>query len=250
MAAYYNECDPYNVLWLRALINAGLIADGDVDSRSIVDVSADDLNGYDQCHFFAGIGGWSYALRLAQWPDDQEVWTGSCPCQPFSTANAQAEGLIDDRHLWPAFRALITQRRPGVVFGEQVPNAANQGWLDIVFDDLEAENYSCGALILRASMFGASHRRRRLYFVADTSNPRLEGYSPVQQAVPRPTSSQKFVFSDTFTQARRVLAGDYGSLLLSHGVSFLLEQSAIKGYGNAIVPQVAAAFIEAYIDSR
>ena len=32
----------------------------------------------------AGIAGWSFALRLARWPDTRPVWTGSCPCQPFS----------------------------------------------------------------------------------------------------------------------------------------------------------------------
>lgn len=86
MTAYYNENDPYAAQWLRNLITAGHIAKGDVDERSIVDVRADDLRGYTQCHFFAGIGGWSLALRLAGWPDDRPVWTGSCPCQPFSAA--------------------------------------------------------------------------------------------------------------------------------------------------------------------
>ncbi len=102
MTAYYNELDPFAAAWLRELIADGLIADGDVDERSIVDVCADDLAGYDQHHFFAGIGGWSYALRLAGWDDDREVWTGSCPCQPLSVGGKQ-RGHADSRHLWPAF---------------------------------------------------------------------------------------------------------------------------------------------------
>jgi DNA (cytosine-5)-methyltransferase 1 len=77
--AYYNEIDPFAAAWLRELIKAGLIADGEVDERSIELVRPDDLRGFTQCHFFAGIGGWSYALRLAGWPDDRDVWTGSCP---------------------------------------------------------------------------------------------------------------------------------------------------------------------------
>ena len=67
MTAYYNEFDPFAAAWLRELIAAGLVASGDVDERSIVDVQAGDVAGYAQCHFFAGIGGWSYALRLAGW---------------------------------------------------------------------------------------------------------------------------------------------------------------------------------------
>src|SRR3990167_3813886 len=73
MTAYYNEIDPYAAQWLRNLIKAGHIAPGDVDERSIVDVRADDLRGYTQCHFFAGIGVWSHALRLAGWPDELAV---------------------------------------------------------------------------------------------------------------------------------------------------------------------------------
>ena len=90
---YYNEFDPYAAQWLRNLIDAGHIPKGEVDSRSIKDVSASDLTGFVQCHFFAGLGGWSHALRLAGWPEDRPVWTGSCPCQPFSAAGAGGGAL-------------------------------------------------------------------------------------------------------------------------------------------------------------
>src|SRR4051812_41930250 len=112
--AYYNEIDTHAAAWLRELIKAGLIADGEVDERSIADVQPGDVRGFTQCHFFAGIGGWSYALRIAGWPDERHVWTGSCPCQPFSSAGAQAGGN-DSRDLWPAWRVLIAECRPGVV---------------------------------------------------------------------------------------------------------------------------------------
>src|ERR1700691_2565119 len=125
MTAYYNEWEPYPAQWLRNLIKAGLIAPGDVDERSIKDVKPDDVRGYTQCHFFAGIGGWSYALRLAGWPDDRPAWTGSCPCQPFSQAG-QRKGVADERHLWPKFFRLITFCRPAVVFGEQVAAKAGR----------------------------------------------------------------------------------------------------------------------------
>ncbi|WP_195832036.1 DNA cytosine methyltransferase, partial [Yersinia enterocolitica] len=119
MTAYYNEIDPYAAQWLRNLIRAGHIAPGYVDERSIEDVRPDDLREFTQCHFFAGVGVWSYALRQAGWPDDKPVWTGSCPCQPFSAAG-KGDGFNDDRHLWPSFAWLIEQHRPSIVFGEQV----------------------------------------------------------------------------------------------------------------------------------
>ena len=167
MVSYYNEIDPYAAQWLRNLIANKLIADGDVDERSICDVAAADLHGYTQCHFFAGIGVWSYALRLAGWPDDRPVWTGSCPCQPFSAAG-KGMGFDDERHLWPEFHRLISQCRPPVVFGEQVASKDGLAWLDTVQSDMEASGYATAAADLCAAGVGAPHIRQRLWFVAQS----------------------------------------------------------------------------------
>jgi DNA (cytosine-5)-methyltransferase 1 len=162
--AYYNEFHKPAAAWLRELIRRGLIARGDVDERSITEVQPDDLRPYGQCHFFAGIGGWSLALRLAGVPDDRPVWTGSCPCQPFSAAGSQ-RGSDDERHLWPAFADLIRKCRPGIVFGEQVAGAAGSAWWDHVAADLEAANYAAAAANLGAHSVGAPHIRQRLVWV-------------------------------------------------------------------------------------
>lgn len=160
---YYNEFDPNAAAWLRELIAGGLIPPGEVDERSIADVTPDDLRGFTQCHFFAGIAGWSYALQLAGWNANRPVWTGSCPCQAFSTAGKQ-KGFADERDLWPTFFNLIKECRPEYVFGEQVENAIKHGWLDRVYRDMEAEGYSCGSVVLGAHSIGAPHQRQRLYW--------------------------------------------------------------------------------------
>ena len=180
MSTYYNEIDPFAAAWLRSLIAAGHIAPGDVDERSITDVSPDDLVGYQQCHFFAGIGGWSLALRLAGVPDDAPVWTGSCPCQGLSIAGKRGmraddwqrlraehpDPVTDARHLWPAFARIIREHRPAVVFGEQAASADGRTWLTAVRADLEDLGYGVGAADLCAAGVGAPHIRQRLWWGA------------------------------------------------------------------------------------
>ena len=173
MTAYYNEIDPFAVAWLRELIKAGEIADGEVDERSIEDVLPKDLMGFTQCHFFAGIGVWSYALRQAGWQDDRPVWSGSCPCQPFSAAG-KGKGFADERHLWPAFFHLVSQCSPAIVFGEQVASKDGLSWIDLVQTDMEGSGYAFGAVDTCAAGFGAPHIRQRLYWVAERSSAGLE----------------------------------------------------------------------------
>lgn len=165
-AAYYNEIDPFAAQWLRNLIAAGHIAPGEVDERSIEDVTPDDLRGFTQCHFFAGIGGWSYALRLAGWPDNRPIWTGSCPCQPFSSTGKGA-GFGDDRHLWPAFGWLIKQCRPQRIAGEQVAGGRADPWFDLVQNDVERMGYAFGLTPFPAAGVGAPNERERAYWVAN-----------------------------------------------------------------------------------
>lgn len=165
MSALYNEIEPYAVEWLRNLERAGHVAPGRVESRSIVELTPADVAGATQFHTFAGIGVWSHALRLAGWPDDLPVWTGSCPCQPWSVAGGGG-GFDDERHLWPEWFRLIRECRPPVVLGEQVASKSGLAWLDAVFADMEGAGYACAAFDLCAAGVGAPHIRQRLYFAA------------------------------------------------------------------------------------
>jgi DNA (cytosine-5)-methyltransferase 1 len=192
LSAFYNENDPKAAAWLRELILAGQIAPGVVDERSISDIQPHELAPYTQCHFFAGIGGWSLALRLAGVPDSRPLWTGSCPCQPFSVAG-EGRGEDDERHLWPDFFGLIRLCRPAIVVGEQVASKAALGWLDGVCADLEGACYAVGAADLCAAcageegegwvvrgdqaaweqiIVGAPHIRQRLYWLGHADSGR------------------------------------------------------------------------------
>lgn len=248
MKAYYNEHDKFCAQWLRNLIAAGHIADGDVDDRDIQEVKPDDLEGYTQVHLFAGIGGWSYALRLAGWPDDRPVWTGSCPCQPFSCAGKR-KGKADPRHLWPEMWRLVAKRRPAVVLGEQVASADGCEWLAGVFADLDAMGYRVAGADLCAAGVGSPQIRQRSFWLADRKG--VEAWAEKAGDVLRVPGS---AWANGVRQAggccskhRRVRRRPPAVRLVADGVSENVAR--LCGAGNAIVPQVAAEFIAAYMEA-
>jgi DNA (cytosine-5)-methyltransferase 1 len=265
---YYNEWDKYAAQWLRNLIDAGHLPEGEVDERSIADVSPDDLIGFTQCHFFAGIGGWSLALDLAGWPRHREVWTGSCPCQPFSSAG-QGGTFSDHRHLWPEFNRLIESRRPRVVFGEQVASKDGLAWLDLVQADLEIADYTSAAIDLCAAGIGAPHIRQRLYWVADTYVPDENQWAPSREQSVRDQGGadhQGMEHAASYgrkewrpesgwrgAELRRGTDGiarpiESGIEPLANGIPARMDK--LRGYGNAIIPSLASEVIGAYLECR
>lgn len=245
MPAYYNEWEPNVAEWLRELIKEGVVAPGDVDTRDIREVKADDLRGYTQCHFFAGIGGWSVALRLAGWPDDRPVWTGSCPCQPFSLAGERA-AQSDERHLWPDWYRLIRESKPATIFGEQVKSAITYGWLDDTFYDLEASDYACAAAAITACSVQAANEGERVYFVAKANSARLPAWHESgmfeRQAEPQPRGELERILAKGNWREWETASG---LRLLDDGVP--KRMGAIKAYGNAIDPGLASHFIAATV---
>ena len=244
MTAYYNENDPYAAEWLRNLIAAGHIAAGDVDERSIKEVQPDDIKNYTQCHFFAGIGVWSHALRRAGCHDEQPIWTGSCPCQPFTNAGQQ-KGFDDERHLWPVWFDLIRQCRPPIVIGEQVASALQ--WLDLVSSDMEREGYAFGASDLCAAGFGGSHIRQRLYFVG-MADPDSLGLS--RESWPCRTQE----FGATQRGVPDMLTLEDGTSRPFKPLVFPLADAPparvgrLRAYGNALDAETATQFCGAVMD--
>lgn len=268
MTAYYNDFDPQVCDWLEELIRRGHIAQGVVDRRSILDVAPADLRGFTQCHFFAGVGGWSYALRLAGWQDSWPVWTGSPPCQPFSAAGRQL-GQNDERHLAPHFAELIASCRPPILFGEQVASSAVFGkaasnakrprdghaalaewcWLDDLSDRLERAHYAVGASDIPAASVGANHPRQRAFFGAiEYSDPERSGWKRLvdDYGLSCRDLAAHPVSCDAFTQFRVSLAAGRTDVLPIDGLPVGVGRSVIKGFGNAIVPQAAAHFIQVF----
>lgn len=261
---YYNEFDEPTAHWLKGLCDNGLIPQGVVDTRSIVDVDPEELQRYTQCHFFAGIGGWAYALKLANAPKELNIYTGSCPCQPFSNAGKK-KGMEDGRNLWKVFYEIIDRNRPAVVLGEQADTAIRFGWLDVVCNDLEASGYSTGASVLTASMLGSPHTRRRLYWggvqknaLEDSNGIRLKrelslGNQRGSTGQLQPHGEESVPSGKRFWDDGEWHQGTNGKSYLFQPRDFPLVNGVpnrvlkCRGYGNAIVPQVGSMFIKALI---
>ena len=268
---YYNDNDPYCVGWLHNLIAARQLPLGEVDGRDVNEVNADDLEGHEQCHFFAGIGGWPYALRLAGWKGP--VWTASIPCQPLSSAGRR-KGHADERHLWPAFHRLIAECRPAIIFGEQVASKDGREWLAGVRADLEDTGYAVGAANLPACSVGAAHERQRLWFVADAYgqakpvcalNAEVEAAQEASAYADQPRLPGRGEAGENGTNAGNLKARHRSSNNLTrviprydwshqpvlgsriHGIPNRVDQ--VRAYGNAIVPQVAAEFVRAFMEA-
>ena len=224
---YVNEIDPYCAQWLQNLMDAGVLPPGHIDTRSIEDVTPNDLAGYTQCHFFAGLGGWIYALDLAGWPRDRPVWTGSCPCQPFSAAGKGA-GFADERHLWPAWQHLIAQRKPATVFGEQVASKAVDDWIDLVHADMEGLGYAFGSVPFPSAGVGAPHIRDRNYWVADTRSAGL------QERV----SDGRVQRAEVLAQQGEAVVRDGAIVRLGHAE--LSAQERQRQHGRQVVPEQEA----------
>lgn len=267
----YNEIDEYAADWLSNLITAGQLPPGKVDRRSIKELEGHDCG--ETTHLFAGIGGWPFALRLAGWPDDQPVWTGSCPCQPFSQSGKRA-GRNDERHLWPHMFRLIRECCPATILGEQVSSDAGLEWVDGVFADLEKEGYACGACDLGAASFGAPHIRQRIFWCAVSESPTRQ---PHRRAISQGERQDRQKGDHRLTsldanrlpwEAYEVVACSDGKRRTGPGIfplAFGIPEGMgrgvpelagvvrrarsnrvrrIKGYGNAIVPHVAAEFVK------
>lgn len=285
---YYNENDPKIAKWLLNLVRAGIIPFGIVDTRSIEEVTPGDLQGFTQHHFFAGIGGWPLALRLAGWPTDKPVWTGSCPCQPFSVAGKQ-KGTNDERHLWPVWADLIAECNPPIIFGEQVASPDGRNWLADVRNSLEAVDYAVGAADLCAASVGSPHIRQRLYWVGYSEREGLErlqrygdssrGWENENRPVTKTnvssgladTSSERCERERLFVlergQVEEVLQTTWSDEVIyiecefdgkyrpaKSGIPLLVDGVSnrlvkLHGIGNAIVPPLAAMFIKAFVES-
>ena len=189
-----------------------------------------------------------------------DILTGGFPCQDASMAMQHGggqTGLEGDRTgLWTHMVRAIREIRPGYVIAENVENIlrTNNGRdFRTILSELDGLGYNAEWRVTRASEVGACHQRARCYLVGYTSSIRLQEresfFANVEKEV---------------IQGRRWVNGTTGTVgvswpnqppvsWLDDGIPEWMAQTsfrgwkhkAIKGYGNAITPQVALQIFKA-----
>jgi DNA (cytosine-5)-methyltransferase 1 len=195
-----------------------------------------------------------------------DILTGGFPCQPFSTAGKR-KGTEDERYLWGEMLRAIQEIKPKYVIAENVFGITNiDGGLvfNQVCVDLENEGYEVQPFIICAAAKNAPHRRDRCWFIANTSNDGNQRGSCKVQIESKKQSIQKRYDIQQFEQPIDIrqkmesscnwsnfptqspfCGGDDGISRQLDGVTFSKWRAhSIKGYGNAIVPQIAYQLFE------
>ena len=99
------------------------------------------------------------------WCGVVDLITGGYPCQPFSVAGKR-RGTRDRRHLWPDVFRVVREIRPSICFFENVPGHLRLGYAR-VRADLRSTGYTVTEGLFTAAEVGASHKRERLFILAN-----------------------------------------------------------------------------------
>jgi len=221
------------------------------------------------------------------WAGSIDILTGGFPCQPYSNAGKR-KGTNDERDQWPQMLRAVQEIKPRFVVGENVPGLLSWNG-GLVFEqvcaDLEAEGYEVQPLLLPAAGLNAPHRRERLWLVAHarlqrqaerqeqsvgfdelcqkrfTSNAkgeRMEGMRANREQKPQsqvtaglPGCNSSGNGWQNFPAEAPICSGDDGLPTKLDGITFSKwRKESIKGYGNAIVPQVAFQIFKAIQETQ
>lgn len=216
---------------------------------------------------------------------DKTILTGGFPCQPFSVAGSK-RGTSDDRYLWPEMLRVITDVRPRWVIAENVAGLLSMAQpvrvsamgaggdlfgedsytqeeyeclADRICRDLEDISYKVIPLLVPACAVGAPHRRDRVWFVAHSDRVgggELLDTSPAARARERDelfASSFAVPNWQSFPNFSPLCGGNDGVPTELAAIPFSgWRKRSMTAIGNAIVPQVAHAIIQAiqYVEQK
>lgn len=164
-----------------------------------------------------------------------DVICGGFPCQPFSQAGLR-RGPADERWGWPWMLECIRGIRPRYVLVENVSTLVQDSWAwGTILSDLHLLGFDAWWETLRASDFGAPHRRERVYLVAHPQG--CDGADTHQPAAPWAQEHKP--------RGSRGRSG-WGNWIpepaldrVAHGIPRRVVHDPLFALGNAVVPQVS-----------
>jgi DNA (cytosine-5)-methyltransferase 1 len=162
-----------------------------------------------------------------------DVICGGFPCQDISCAGKGAGIHAERSGLWWEMLRIIRLVRPRFVLVENVAALLNRG-LDEVLGSLAESGYDAEWQVLSADMFGAPHKRRRMFIIAYPSDRRTErGISSPGNAYPNVRRGGRKKDLRWETDEPMLYRSDDGLPKKLH------RDQRLRALGNAIVPQCA-----------
>lgn len=174
-----------------------------------------------------------------------ELICGGFPCQPFSNAGWR-NGSKDNRNLWPEYFRIIKEIRPKWVIAENVASllTSERGRFFLgILRDLASIGYDAEWHVISACSIGFPHVRKRLFIIAypagnGCKRNLLEVDSQKIQNISSKTLGTRNWLGYSLSDIPKLLASP-GNCRLPDGIpSTLAIRPALRGYGNAVIPQI------------
>ena len=169
----------------------------------------------------------------------------------------EQKGSDDIRYLWPEMLRVIREFAPHWVVAENVPGILNIA-ADEVCSDLEREGYEVAIFDYEAAAVGATHRRRRIAFVAHSNSQLRRGILPRKCGEEVERNKEKSIRGCDWGRVNQreqiapLLSAGETKLIKplifrsDDGVSDKLDRN--KCLGNAVVPQQFYPIFKAIAD--
>jgi DNA (cytosine-5)-methyltransferase 1 len=186
------------------------------------------------------------------------VITGGFPCQDISVAGKQAgigEGTRSG--LWSEIIRIADEIRPEYIIVENVANLLSGpserpgGWFGRVLGDLAEVGFDAEWHCIRASRVGLPHHRDRIWVVAHANGNGLEAQPAKTILRHAPIYGWIAGRLGKVGDARQRVGSRPASVApMGVGNGVPGELGAIRGYGNAVVPQIPELIGNAILASR
>jgi DNA (cytosine-5)-methyltransferase 1 len=168
------------------------------------------------------------------WRGKVDVVTAGFPCQPWSVAGKQ-QGEADDRNLWPDTIRIIREVGPRYCLLENVPALLADQYYGTILGDLAESGFDGPWDCVPASAVGATHRRDRLWVMADAQDANGRRASRTTYTGRRAAEIRRSVCGAWPPRPREVTAIPR----VADGVAFRVDR--LRALGNGQVPAVVRA---------